>query len=106
MYEKLNKPSDISRCFKYGKKVSGKYVVVYFAKNNSEFSRRGIVASKKIGNAVKRNRAKRVIRAALFKGVGGSALPKGFDIVIIAGKNATECKSFEIEPFFSRLKIS
>ena len=38
--------------------------VCYHHTNKLQFNRLGIVASKKVGNAVKRNRAKRVIREA------------------------------------------
>lgn len=39
-------------------------VVYYLASNDKKFS---VIASKKIGNAVKRNRAKRVVRAAFLE---------------------------------------
>lgn len=47
-----------------------------------EGTRLGIVASKKLGNAVRRNRAKRLIREIFRKNVPPSALG-GVDIVVI-----------------------
>ncbi|MDA8226605.1 MAG: ribonuclease P protein component [Desulfitobacterium hafniense] len=48
--------------FDKGKSYPGKYVVVYILKGPTKF---GFVASKKVGNAVSRNRAKRLMREVI-----------------------------------------
>jgi ribonuclease P protein component len=55
---------------------------VLYAIRGDELPRLGIVASKKVGNAVLRNRAKRLLREAfrLHKDV----LPRGLDLIVIA----------------------
>jgi len=55
--------------------------------NDSSITRLGITVSKKIGNAVKRNRIKRVIRE--FFRLNKSRFPDGYDIVIAARKDAS-----------------
>ena len=52
------------RLYKKGKYIIGKTVVVYFRKNGTNENRVGITTTKKVGNSVKRSRARRVIRAA------------------------------------------
>ena len=65
-----------NKTYKRGKRSVGRYVAVYVLKDlrarqimlanpqKKYVNRLGVAVSKKIGNAVKRNRAKRIIRAA------------------------------------------
>ena len=69
-------------------------VVAYYKKNNLEHCRIGITASKKIGSAVKRNRAKRVIFACFRKIV--PLLNGGYDFVFVARVRTTLVKSTEV----------
>ncbi|MBQ5316726.1 MAG: ribonuclease P protein component [Oscillospiraceae bacterium] len=107
MKYKLNKNKDFVRLYQKGKYVSGRICAVYFRKNprnmtdGMKFNRIGISTGKKIGNAVRRSRARRVIRAALR----GCELPVGYDIVIAARQGATECKSYECASFFRKKLI-
>ena len=72
-------------------------------------NRLGIVASKKVGNAVKRNRAKRVIREAFRLSESQLKLKtsKRYDFVFVARAKTPYLKSTQIhgliEGFFSRL---
>lgn len=47
---------------KRGKRISTRYFILYAAKPREENSRLGVVASKKVGKAVRRNRCKRLVR--------------------------------------------
>ena len=55
---------DFRRIYGKGKSFQGPALVSYVMKNRAGICRIGITTSKKIGNAVERNRARRVIRAA------------------------------------------
>lgn len=77
------------------------YAVVYVLKNPRNNIRLGITSSKKIGNAVCRNRARRVITAA-FR----SVLPHigvGCDFVIVARSRILTAKSTQVAEAFLKL---
>jgi ribonuclease P protein component len=54
------------------------------AGSNIAISRIGYITSKRIGNAVQRNRARRVMRAAVQALDAGGEVPDGWDCVLIA----------------------
>ncbi len=66
LLERLRYRKDFSLIYAEGKRYRGKYFILVYLSNEFSHSRFAAVASKKIGNAVKRNRAKRRIRA-LFR---------------------------------------
>ncbi len=78
----LRKKSDFSAIYKKGKSVGDKYVVVFYRTNKLGYNRTGFLASKKVGNSVKRNRAKRLMKES-FKSLG-EKIPVGYDFIIIA----------------------
>lgn len=81
-YQSIRHNSDFVRAYKKGKNLVHSQVVVYWNKNRAKCTRVGITASKKVGNAVQRNRARRVIRHALFQ-----VLPPNvgnYDLVFVA----------------------
>lgn len=75
------------------------YVVIYVRKNKLKCRRLGITAGKKVGGAVQRNRAKRVIRAAYRE--AEEFLPEGIDMVIVARAAICEIRSTELQKFLT-----
>ncbi len=63
MYYRLKKNSDFDRVFRHGKRSYSKTLTAIVLRKNQE-AKVGFVVTKKHGNAVKRNRVKRVFRAA------------------------------------------
>ncbi len=53
---------EYNNIYKLGKKMGGRYLLIYLRPSPLDVSRFGIVVSKKVGNAVRRNRVKRQIR--------------------------------------------
>ena len=92
----LNLNTDFRRAYKRGKVYTSPALVSYVTKNRAGICRIGITTSKKIGNAVERNRSRRVIRAA-FRAVE-SEINGGWDIVFVARSKTKYLKSTQLEP--------
>ena len=98
-----------SKAYARGKKFVGRFVVVYIlpdyaasklAKANPEkekINRVGITVTKKLGGAVVRNRAKRVIREGYRLSDKTAKIKRGFLVVIVARGNIVKAKSTDIE---------
>ncbi len=76
---------EFKNVFTKGKYYIGKQIIIYVLNNKYNNNRVGIALSTKLGKAVKRNRIKRVIRAAYQQNIKDANL--GNDIVIIWNKN-------------------
>lgn len=94
--ERLTKSSQFAAVFKQGKFWANDVMVLKAMPNGLEVSRIGIVASKKVGNAVVRNRVRRLLREA----VRLTPIEPGWDIVIVARKGAAGTRYRDIEPAF------
>ena len=102
--EILNDNKDFLTLYKKGRYAASKYSVIYVRPNGRPFNRLGITAGKKVGNAVCRNRAKRLIRLAYRN--AEVSLPVGMDIVIVARSRLCEVKSQEYCAYMSRYGVS
>lgn len=86
-YITLKDNRDFSRLYKRGKSFVSPVLVTYVMKNKTHNLRFGITTSKKIGKAVVRSRARRVIRQAYYELYPN--IKQGYDFVFVArGKTA------------------
>ncbi len=92
----IKRNGDFSRVYHSAKMNAHPLAVTYVRRNKLRQNRLGITTSKKIGGAVQRNRAKRVIRAA-YAAVEPEVMP-GWDIVIVARTRTTMVRSTELTP--------
>jgi ribonuclease P protein component len=60
----LQRSSQFRTCYTYGKKVVCQHAVVFYHETRGDGLRVGVVASKRVGGAVMRSRAKRLLREA------------------------------------------
>ena len=97
----LKQNHEFRRLYHKGKSAVSPYFVIYCRKNNREMSRLGITTGVKLGNAVKRNRARRRIRA-LYRTNEASILP-GYDIVVVARTRVIFGNYAELEHSFRKL---
>ena len=90
---RLNK--EFKRLYYRGKVLVHGLLVTYCMKNRLGYTRIGITASKKTGNAVRRNRARRIIKAAYLH--LEPAVQSGWDIVFVSRAKTPEKKSGHIQ---------
>ncbi|MDU7361614.1 MAG: ribonuclease P protein component [Propionibacteriaceae bacterium] len=87
---RLKAPADFTACFRNGVRAAGASVVVHVRRpsqsNPPEVTRVGFVVSKKVGNAVARNRAKRRLRHI----VAELSAPFATDVVVRALPSITD----------------
>ena len=90
---KLNK--EFRRLYGKGKAFVSPFVVTYILKNRYGEARIGITTGKKLGNAVNRNRARRIIIAAFRENL--QHLESGYDFVFVARTRILSLKSTDVK---------
>ena len=94
MTERIKEHRDFMRLYRKGQNLVARDAVVYLMPNRRKNTRLGVAVGKKIGCAVRRNRAKRVLRAAFF-GLEERIAP-GYDILLVARSVTPDRKSTEV----------
>jgi len=98
---RISRGKEYSGIYKVGRRIAGQYMIVFLKSNQLDRNRFGIVTSKKIGNAVIRNRAKRQLREVIRKNLNN--LPSTYDMVVVARFNIKDAVFALIEKDFLRL---
>lgn len=96
-YISLNENTDFRRVYHRGKSSAKPALVVYAMKNRVGICRVGITVSKKIGNAVERNRSRRIIRAAFQSVIGQNEFRADYDFVLVARTKTKYLKAGDVE---------
>jgi ribonuclease P protein component len=86
---------DFDRLYKKGRSCGDKFVVVFHISNGLPYMRRAFLASKKVGGAVARNRARRLMKES-FRKIEQDVKP-GRDILFIARNTIAGVKCEDVE---------
>ncbi len=92
---RLRTAADFDAVFKHGVRLPGRLFLLVVARNRARLDRLGLAASRRIGGAVERNRARRLLRES-FRRLPASA-GAGLDIVVVAHKDLVACRQAEVE---------
>ena len=88
-FQRLREPKDFERVYAARQAVHTGSLVVFACPNGLSFARLGVSVGKKHGGAVRRNRIKRVLRAA-FR-LSRHLLPPGNDYVLVPRRGDAAC---------------
>lgn len=94
---RITNRAEFNRVRNSGKSVTGRFLVMGYLKDDqlTEPFKLGLITTKKVGNAVVRNRIRRRLRA-IFQREGHRIVP-GHWIVLIARKSAAKATSAQLE---------
>lgn len=102
---RLRKNIEFKRVYSKGKNYWNRNLILYIKKNGLEETRLGITITKKIGNAVVRNKIRRKIKEIYRKNYPN--IKSGYDLIIIPKKNVIDLSYQELESSLIHiLKIS
>jgi len=80
--QRLRTGADFDAVFKRGARLDGRLFLLVAAPNGRAFDRLGLAVSRRIGGAVERNRARRLLREG-FRRLPRAGSP-GLDLVVVA----------------------
>ncbi|TVY10696.1 ribonuclease P protein component [Paenibacillus cremeus] len=93
---RLTKREYFDKVYRYGKSAANhQFVLYYMVQPKQESFRLGVSVSKKLGNAVVRNRIRRLLKEIVR--LNAERLPGGYDLILIARKPAAEMSYQEME---------
>ena len=92
---RLKHPQDFQRIREQGKHLRDRLLSLNVLANNLSHNRFGFVTSRRIGNAVTRNRIKRRLRVAVHSRL--NRLAAGYDVVVIAHPVAASASFHDLD---------
>ena len=93
---RVRKRAAFQNAYVSGIKRVGDHFVLFAATTGGDSCRLGVTATKKLGNAVYRNRARRMVREA-FRRVR-TQMPAGYDYVVVARHTIFTSTAAELQP--------
>ncbi len=91
--ERIRRRADFQRVYDRGVRMHARFMTLFILANDLPATRLGVAATRKLGDAVRRNRAKRLARE-LFR--RNKTLP-GFDVVIVPRRELLDAEFSSLE---------
>jgi ribonuclease P protein component len=97
--ERIRRRAEFQQIYDRGLKVHSRYTTVFLLANALGVGRLGIAATRKLGGAVQRNRAKRLIREVFRR----NKIAPGFDVVVIPKRDLLDASLNTLEADYRNL---
>jgi ribonuclease P protein component len=91
--ERIRRRADFEQIYKHGAKAGGRFMTVFLLRTGRPISRFGVAATRKLGGAVIRNRAKRLAREIYRRHKPGP----GLDLVVVPRREFLDVELASLE---------
>jgi ribonuclease P protein component len=98
-HERIRRRPEFQHVYGKGVKIHSRYCTVFILPNAAGVGRLGIAATRKLGGAVQRNRAKRLIREVFRR----NKIATGFDVVVIPKRDLLDASLSDLEADYRTL---
>jgi ribonuclease P protein component len=96
--ERIRRRPEFERVYNAGARISGRFMTVFLLENGCDSQRCGIAATRKLGSAVERNRAKRLAREIFRR----HKTAPGYDVVIVPRREMLDAPFASLEAEYDR----
>jgi ribonuclease P protein component len=98
-HERIRRRAEFKQVYERGTRTHSRYSTVFMLPNDRGVGRLGIAATRKLGGAVQRNRAKRLIREVFRR----NKIADGFDVVVIPKRELLDASLIALEADYRTL---
>jgi len=91
--QRIRRRAEFQQIYERGRRVRGQFSTFFVLPNRLAVGRLGIAATKKLGGAVERNRAKRLIREVFRR----NNITSGLDVVVVPRRELLEASLTALE---------
>jgi len=91
--DRIRRRAEFQQVYERGVRIHSRYSTVFILANERGAPRLGIAATRKLGGAVQRNRAKRLIREVFRR----NKIAPGFDVVVIPKRELLDASLSALE---------
>ena len=97
--ERIRRRTEFQQVYDRGVRIHSRYATVFILANTLSVGRLGIAATRKLGGAVVRNRAKRLIREVFRR----NKIAHGFDVVVVPKRELLDASLNALETDYRTL---
>ena len=91
--DRVRRRPEFERAYEVGNRLHGRFMMLFVAPNGGTASRLGVAATRKLGPAVERNRAKRLAREVFRR----HKAPAGLDVIIVPRREMLDAPFASLE---------